>query len=151
MQSLRRVLQPFRHLASHRTFHSASAPFKWLANRPSSSNPARSLFTSTLKTIFLFHVLTEYCYSTVETRGASMLPTFEVRDDWVLIDKGYRRGRGVQVGDVVSFDSVVEPGVGVIKRVLGLAGDYVMLETPETGSTKMIQVSTHSCELVSRR
>ena len=52
-----------------------------------------------------------------------MLPTLEVLGDIVLIDKRYRRGRGVVVGDVVSFDSVVQPGERVIKRVVGLEGD----------------------------
>ncbi len=68
-----------------------------------------------------------------------MLPTFEVKGDSVIISRYYRRGRNVKVGDVVQFDSVVEPGEGVIKRVLGLQGDYVMRDTP--GSTdSMIQV-----------
>lgn len=68
-----------------------------------------------------------------------MLPTLEVVGDWVLVSKTYRRGRGVAVGDLVSFDSVVEPGQQVIKRVLGLQGDYVLRDTPGTND-KMIQV-----------
>ena len=72
-----------------------------------------------------------------------MLPTLEVLGDWTLISRKYRRGRGIQVGDVVSFDSVGEPGEGMIKRILGLEGDYVMRYTPESGSNKMIQVSDH--------
>lgn len=59
-----------------------------------------------------------------------MLPTIEVVGDMVLIDKGYRRGRGVVVGDVVSFDSVVQPGERVIKRVVGMEGDFVGRDTP---------------------
>ena len=54
-----------------------------------------------------------------------MLPTLEVTNDWVLISRFYRRGRDVAVGDIVTFDSVAEPGE-VIKRVLGLEGDYVL-------------------------
>lgn len=62
-----------------------------------------------------------------------MLPTLEVLGDIVLIDKRYRRGRGVVVGDVVSFDSVVQPGERVIKRVVGLEGDCVVRDTPGVG------------------
>lgn len=69
-----------------------------------------------------------------------MLPTFEVLGDHLLISKLHRKGRGVEVGDIVSFDSVAEPGERVIKRVLGLPGDYVTKDTPETGSSEMIQV-----------
>ena len=69
-----------------------------------------------------------------------MLPTLEVTNDWVLISRAYRRGRHVAVGDIVAFDSVAEPGEKVIKRVLGLEGDYVLRDTPGT-SNVMIQVS----------
>ena len=62
-----------------------------------------------------------------------MLPSLEVLGDIVLIDKRYRRGRGVVVGDVVSFDSVVQPGERVIKRVVGLEGDCVVRDTPGVG------------------
>lgn len=74
-----------------------------------------------------------------------MLPTFEVAGDWLVIDKSYRRGRKVMVGDVVQFDSVVEPGGHVVKRVTGLEGDYVMRDTPGSGNETMLQVSETSC------
>ena len=67
-----------------------------------------------------------------------MLPTFEVIGDYVLISRHYRRGRDVRVGDIVSFDSVVQPGEKVIKRVLGMEGDYVLRNTPGV-SDNMIQ------------
>lgn len=70
-----------------------------------------------------------------------MLPTFDVVDDRVLISKYYRRGRGVKVGDVIAFRSVVNPDEDVIKRVVGLSGDYVLRDTPGTTSDTMIQVS----------
>ena len=69
-----------------------------------------------------------------------MLPTFEVVSDQVLISRFYRRGKGIVVGDIITFDSVVEPGERVIKRVLGLEGDYVLRDTPGESNT-MIQVS----------
>jgi len=99
------------------------------------------VFTATLKAFFLGHVIWEHFYAYAPTTGPSMLPTFEVLGDFVIVDRWYRRGRGIQVGDLVTFDSVVKPGEKVIKRVLGLEGDYVLRDTPESGSDAMIQVS----------
>jgi len=52
------------------------------------------------------------------------------------------------VGDIVSFDSVIEPDERVIKRVLGLEGDYVMIHTPGSGSSSMIQIPQGHCWVV---
>ncbi len=68
-----------------------------------------------------------------------MMPTFSVQDDWLLVSRLYRGGKGIVAGDIITFDSVVEPGQKVIKRVLGLEGDYVLRDTPGEGSI-MIQV-----------
>ena len=72
-----------------------------------------------------------------------MLPTFEVMDDYVVVDRWYRRGRGIVVGDIVTFDSVIDPGERVIKRVIGVEGDYVLRDTPGSASDQMLQVSVH--------
>ena len=69
-----------------------------------------------------------------------MLPTFEVIGDWVLISKHYRRGRDIEVGDLVTFKSVVDPEDKVIKRVIGMEGDYVLRNTPGSRDSSMIQV-----------
>lgn len=71
-----------------------------------------------------------------------MLPTFHVTGDTVLISRLYRGGKGIVPGDIVSFDSVVEPGEKVIKRVVGLEGDYVLRDTPGESSI-MVQVCGH--------
>lgn len=104
-------------------------------------HPVRVL-SACVKIGLFCHVFAEYGFALTQTYGASMLPTFEVIGDWVIISKSYRRGRGVVVGDVVSFDSVVEPGEAVIKRVVGLEGDYVLRDTPGSGNDAMLQVSS---------
>ncbi|CAL3966657.1 hypothetical protein PZA11_003240 [Diplocarpon coronariae] len=109
-------------------------------------HPLRVL-SAAVKTIFFTHLYVQYGPFPSGTYGASMLPTLEVIGDFVLIDKRFRRGRGVLVGDVVCFDSVVETGGRVIKRVVGLGGDYVMLDTPET-TDRMIQVPEGHCWVV---
>jgi inner membrane protease subunit 1 len=111
--------------------------FKWLESRYA-GHPFR-LFTATLKTVFAVHLFHEYAYSISRTWGASMLPTLQVTDDWVIISRLYRGGKGIVVGDIITFDSVVVPGEKVIKRVLGLEGDFVLRDTPGEGRT-MIQV-----------
>ncbi|KAM0127907.1 hypothetical protein ACHAP3_008582 [Botrytis cinerea] len=77
-----------------------------------------------------------------------MLPTISVSNDWFLISRAYRRGRDVQVGDIVSFESVVEPGQKAFKRVLGLEGDCVMMGTPGSGETQMIRIPEGHCWVV---
>src|SRR5436190_21875449 len=99
------------------------------------------VFTATLKSFFLAHLIWEHFYAYSPLYGPSMLPTFEVIADAVIVDRWYRRGRGIKVGDIITFDSVVEPGEKVVKRVLGLEGDYVLAHTPERGSDTMLQVS----------
>jgi inner membrane protease subunit 1 len=69
-----------------------------------------------------------------------MLPTFNSNGDWILISKYYRRGRGVQVGDIVSYAHPILEGEFAIKRVLGLPGDFVERDTPGVGKGQMIQV-----------
>ena len=74
--------------------------------------------------------------------GPSMLPTFEVLGEWLLVSKLHRFGRGISVGDVVAYNIPINEEVGV-KRVLGLPGDYVLMDTPDGGGGgggSMIQV-----------
>lgn len=98
------------------------------------------VFIATLKGFFLAHLIWDHFYAYSPLRGPSMLPNFEVMGDTVIVDRWYRRGRGIKVGDVVTFDSVVHPGEKVMKRILGMEGDYVLSHTPESGSDAMIQV-----------
>lgn len=69
-----------------------------------------------------------------------MLPTFLTMNEWFVTDRSHRRGRGVRVGDCVVYSIPVEPGEEGIKRVLGLPGDYVLLNSPGVGADTMIQV-----------
>jgi hypothetical protein len=49
-------------------------------------------------------------------------------------------GRGVRVGDLVVYEIPIFPDSNGIKRVVGMPGDYVLLNTPGSGSDAMIQV-----------
>jgi len=121
------------------SFVMAFRPYKWIKQMVLS--PPFRVLIATGKTFFLGHLISQYGFSQGATRGASMLPTIEVLGDSVIVSKQYRRGRNVKVGDVVQFDSVAEPRESVIKRVIGLEGDYVLRNSPGSRYDDMIQVS----------
>ncbi|KAI5362514.1 putative peptidase S26A, signal peptidase I, lexA/Signal peptidase-like superfamily [Septoria linicola] len=73
-----------------------------------------------------------------------MVPTIESYGEWIWISKYYRRGRGVQIGDLVSFKSPIVAGEQAVKRVVGLPGDFVLMDTPGKSDT-MIQVPEGHC------
>ena len=69
-----------------------------------------------------------------------MLPTITAHGDAIYVSKFYRRGKGVKVGDVVSFRHPMFPEFGAVKRVVGMPGDFVGRDSPGTGKGMMIQV-----------
>ena len=85
------------------------------------------------------HLFLEYGYSIAPAFGPSMLPTFDILGEWLLISRRHRYGRNVQVGDLVAYSIPINDSVGV-KRLMGLPGDYVLLDAPGSGSDDMIQV-----------
>ena len=71
-----------------------------------------------------------------------MLPVMSVKGDHVVTLTYYRRGKGIVVGDLVDFVHPVVPGEGVMKRVIGLPGDFVLKgERNAKGEHLMNQVS----------
>jgi inner membrane protease subunit 1 len=75
-----------------------------------------------------------------------MIPTLYL-EDRALVLTHYRRGRGVKVGDVVSAQHPHEPGETVIKRVVGMPGDFVCGGMdPESGGP-LLQVPQGHCFL----
>jgi hypothetical protein len=70
--------------------------------------------------------------------GPSMLPTFHVAGDVVLIDKLFWKWNEVELGDVLVYQSPRDPDRFVIKRVLGKPGDLVYIDP--TQSSEMIKV-----------
>ncbi|KAF2213892.1 hypothetical protein CERZMDRAFT_38646 [Cercospora zeae-maydis SCOH1-5] len=89
------------------------------------------------------HVFVTYFYSVDLCSGPSMLPTINFEGNWVCISKYYRRGRGIRIGDLVSFKIPVKDAYA-IKRVVGLPGDFVLMNTPGK-SDAMIQVPEGHC------
>lgn len=69
-----------------------------------------------------------------------MSPTVNATGDWLLLSKRYRRGRDIVVGDMVSYKHPVDENTYSVKRVVGMPGDFVLRDSPDT-SGAMIQVS----------
>ncbi|KEQ73775.1 LexA/Signal peptidase, partial [Aureobasidium namibiae CBS 147.97] len=91
------------------------------------------------------HIFFDHGYSWTGTWGPSMLPTLNASGTSVVISKWYRRGRGIQVGDIVSYKHPIQGELTTIKRVIGMPGDFVLRDTPSKGDGTMIQVPVGHC------
>lgn len=111
------------------------------------TNPQLRALKNSAQFLLFAHLFWDKFYSVGDTVGASMLPTFNVSHDWILISKLHTLGRGCQVGDIVSYaHPVYGPKVSVIKRIIGMPGDFV-LKDPTDGSNDMLQVGALSYEV----
>ncbi len=129
-------------LASNSSPNASNGGYSWIGH------PFR-VIVYTLQFVAAAHLLWEYGISMAPASGPSMLPTFEVLGEWLLVSKLHRFGRGISVGDVVAYNIPINEDVGV-KRVLGLPGDYVLMDTPDGGGKgggggSMIQVRAPYC------
>ena len=101
--------------------------------------------TYSLAFLLFWHIEFNYFYQYGLCEGISMLPTLESFGDHVLISTYYRRGRGVEVGDLVSYAHPIHSEERAVKRVIGLPGDFVGRDTPGVGGGVMIQVGREDC------
>jgi mitochondrial inner membrane protease subunit 1 len=69
-----------------------------------------------------------------------MLPTIAYKGETVIISKWHKKGRRVQIGDMVSLVSPGKPWERAMKRVAGMPGDFVLRDSPLNMSGEMIQV-----------
>ncbi|CZT24881.1 related to IMP1 Protease, mitochondrial [Ramularia collo-cygni] len=107
-----------------------------------------SIATKCMAAVFLAgHIFVEYFYMSSAAYGISMVPNLNSTGDWLWISKYYRRGRGIEVGDLVSFQHPVREGDYAVKRVMGLEGDFVLMNTPGK-SDAMIQIPEGHCWVV---
>ena len=100
----------------------------------------------TVKMFAFFHLVEAYFVTLAPASGPSMLPTLETVGDTVLFSRLNRFGRRVRVGDLVVYVIPPYPTTVGIKRVIGMPGDYVLKNPPDSGSGEMIQVGFCSPE-----
>lgn len=60
--------------------------------------------------------------------------------DWLYTSKRYARGNGIGFGDVIEFKHPMASGEFVVKRVMGLPGDFVREDGGVGSGDRMIQV-----------
>ncbi|KAK4999781.1 hypothetical protein LTR66_001238 [Elasticomyces elasticus] len=96
------------------------------------------------------HLFLTYGFSYTGTWGLSMLPSIASSGDFVLISKFYRHGRGLEIGDLVTYKHPYHGDQGVygIKRLVGLPGDFVLRDSPGAKEGVMIQVPQGHCWIV---
>ncbi|KAF2087363.1 LexA/Signal peptidase [Saccharata proteae CBS 121410] len=124
---------------------------RWSSTTPRRPGPIHvplsnaGLVLHTLSGALLLHAFFTYGYSFRLTQGSSMMPNFEEFGTWVLVNPKYRRGRGVEVGDCVTYKHPFIENRGGLKRVVGMPGDFVLMGTPGKGEGKMMQVPDGHC------
>lgn len=95
---------------------------------------------SFLKLGCLSHLAFTYGVHAAPAAGPSMVPTFDVDGTWVAFDMTCRNGRGIRVGDLVTYIIPDESGkFSGVKRVIGMPGDVVAIEP---GKDTFLQVKT---------
>ncbi|KAH9845001.1 IMP1 Protease, mitochondrial [Teratosphaeria destructans] len=109
---------------------------------------ARVITRSCLTAAFvwvLLHTFVTYFYALDLSWGISMLPSVAASGDSLIISKYYRRGRGLSVGDVVSFKHPIRPDEYAVKRLLGMPGDFVEVSVDGSGRRQVLQVPEGHC------
>ncbi|KAI9221425.1 peptidase S24/S26A/S26B/S26C [Blastocladiella britannica] len=74
------------------------------------------------------HVFNSYVAEVTMCMGPSMLPTFNMMGDFVLIDKATPRLWPVTLGDVVVATSLTSPDRIVCKRITGMENDLICVD-----------------------
>jgi inner membrane protease subunit 1 len=91
--------------------------------------------------ICFLNVFSNHVAEVHQCLGPSMLPTFNVSGDILLLEHLSSKFEKVRPGDVVMARSPVNPNLVVCKRVLGLEGDRVtVLPTSSRGHVKQVVV-----------
>ncbi|KAH7380318.1 peptidase S24/S26A/S26B/S26C [Phaeosphaeria sp. MPI-PUGE-AT-0046c] len=83
--------------------------------------------------VLVVHVFDRYIGGIGRTHGISMLPTIPAgyrERPHILYSNLHRRGRWIQVGDVITYKHPIIAGVDGCKRVIGMPGDFVAVVTP---------------------
>lgn len=91
-----------------------------------------------VRTIAGLHLFTATCFEISRTEGASMLPTVQTRGDFCVVDKRFRNGNGIEMGDIIVARKPTQPDSWVCKRVTGMPGDVVLID-PSRGSVDSLR------------
>jgi inner membrane protease subunit 1 len=118
---------PRHHLFFHQ--HQPSSTLSRLhILRSGALPPLTRPFIIALKIFLAVHIVTSYIGSIGKTHGISMVPTIPhsyTTTPLILESRLHRRGRGIKVGDVITYTTPDNPKTMGCKRVIGMSGDFV--------------------------
>ncbi|XP_035840492.1 mitochondrial inner membrane protease subunit 1 isoform X1 [Helianthus annuus] len=88
------------------------------------------------------HVANTYLCSTALVQGPSMLPTFSLTNELVLLERISTRNGKAGTGDVVILQSPENPRKFVTKRIIGMEGDKItyIVDPKNSDSTETVIV-----------
>lgn len=75
-----------------------------------------------------------HLYDWVGASGPSMYPTLPSHSTPAIINHRYRYGRGCKIGDIIQFSNPVFTNEMAAKRILGMPGDYVVIDEDRRAS-----------------
>lgn len=86
----------------------------------------------------------EYAFQLSHSEGISMYPTIPDRANTLFVNRTYRDGRGIQIGDCVQIRSPLFRKQYSGKRVIGLPGDYILRSkngSPTPGGAPLLGIT----------
>ncbi|KAK6516771.1 hypothetical protein TWF506_006660 [Arthrobotrys conoides] len=100
-----------------------------------------------IKLLAFTHLVVSKIFIISQCEGPSMLPTLPTSGS-VVVNNLYSRGRGIKVGDLIAAHRPDDMDVMLLKRVIGMPGDYVVVDPMAAGSggeTMMVRVPEGHC------
>ncbi|KAF3910844.1 hypothetical protein ABW20_dc0105397 [Dactylellina cionopaga] len=100
-----------------------------------------------VKLLAFLHLIASKVILISQIDGPSMLPTLPTSGS-VIVNNLYSRGRGVKVGDLIAAHRPDDMDVLLLKRVIGMPGDYVVVDPMAAGrgeETMMVRVPQGHC------
>ncbi|EPS42395.1 hypothetical protein H072_3549 [Dactylellina haptotyla CBS 200.50] len=100
-----------------------------------------------IKFLALCHLITTKVILVSLSEGPSMLPTLPTSGS-IIVSRLNSRGRGIKVGDLIAAHRPDDMDVMFLKRVIGMPGDYVVVDPMATGrgeDTMMLRVPEGHC------
>ncbi|EGX51349.1 hypothetical protein AOL_s00054g419 [Orbilia oligospora ATCC 24927] len=100
-----------------------------------------------IKLLAFTHLVVSKVFIISQCEGPSMLPTLPTSGS-VIVNNLHSRGRCIKVGDLIAAHRPDDMDVMLLKRVIGMPGDYVVTDPMAAGSgeeTMMVKVPEGHC------
>src|SRR3954465_5293279 len=102
------------------------------SERAKTANRAAALFTSWVRALIISLAISAFIiiflYQPVKVEGTSMMPSLDDQER-IFVNKFVYRLESIQRGDIVVFRYPRDPSKSFIKRVIGVAGDHIRIDS----------------------